>query len=119
MIITDARDLDPGEKELLEGSDLTHLEDVLELLDFPLPDRPLWVHFDTDVLDPEVVPAQNYPAPGGPGKKDLEKVFQHLAQTGLIRGVSLSSWAPNLPGAESSQQVCLDLLDILLGRSDQ
>ena len=114
VILTDARDLDPGEKVLLERSMLTQLQDARELLDYTFSDNPLWIHFDTDILDPEDVPAQNYPAPGGIRKDELKEVFQYLANTGLIAAVSLSTWAPDLPGAEKSRDVSLELLEILI-----
>jgi hypothetical protein len=38
-----------------------------------------------------------------------------LAKTGLIVGVSLSSWAPDLPGAEQSRDISLELLEVLVG----
>ncbi len=114
IILTDARDLDPGEKELVVSSRVIHLQDPLALLTTALPDRPLWIHFDTDVIDPTFVPAQNYPTPGGIAPDDLGRVFSHLADTGSIAAVSLSSWAPDLPGAEQSRDVCLKLLELLL-----
>ncbi len=114
VILTDARDLDPGEKVLVERSMLTHLKDPTQLLDYTFSENPLWIHFDTDILDPEDVPAQNYPAPGGIRKGELKEVFQYLAKTGLIAAVSLSSWAPDLPGAEQSRDVSLELLEILV-----
>lgn len=119
IILTDGRDLDPGEKELVANASLTHLRDPLELLNYPLGDQSIWVHFDTDIVNPEESPAQNYPAPGGPGAEDLERVFHHLAGTGLIKAVSLSSWAPELPGEEMSRAVSMGLLEILVGDSNQ
>jgi arginase len=113
VVLTDARDLDPEEKVSVSRSSVTHLPDPMELLDYTFAGHPLWVHFDTDVIDPEDVPAQNYPAPGGIRKEQLREVFQYLAHTGLICGISLSSWAPNLPGAEKSKTICLDLLEVL------
>ncbi len=113
VILTDARDLDPGESELVAQSSVTHLRDPLGLLDYSFFEHPLWIHFDTDVLDPEDVPAQNYPAPGGIRKEGLREVFQYLRGTGLIKAISLSSWAPDLPGAEQSEAVCLELLEVL------
>lgn len=115
IILTDARDLDPGEKELVATSGIIHLKDPLALLTYPLPESPLWVHFDTDVIDPAFVPAQNYPAPGGIDPDDLGRVFQYLAAGGRIAAVSLSSWAPDLPGAEVSRDVSLGLLEMLIG----
>jgi arginase len=113
IILTDGRDLDPGERELVMSSEIIYLKDPAELLDYTLPDRPIWVHFDTDIVDPLEIPAQNYLAPGGPNKDKLGEIFQHLAATGQIRAVSLSSWAPDLPGAEKSRDVSLELLDVL------
>jgi arginase len=113
IILSDGRDLDPGERELVEGSDISHLKDPNELLNYPYPDRPMWVHFDTDVLDPADVPAQNYPAPGGPSKGQLAAIFDALRSTDSIKAVSLSSWAPDLPGAENSAKVCMKLLTTL------
>jgi len=115
VIITDARDLDPKEEVLLSRSSVTHLQDPMELLDYSFSDHPLWIHFDTDVLDPEDVPAQNYPAPGGIRKEELRKVFEYLANTGLICGISLSSWAPDLAEAGQSSDVCMELLEVLIG----
>jgi arginase len=115
IILTDARDLDPGERELVQSSRITHLEDPLQLLELEPLDRPLWIHFDTDVLDPAYVPAQNYPAPGGISPEDLARVFEHLAQIGEIAAISLSSWAPDLPSAEESRDVSLSLLKLLCG----
>jgi arginase len=114
IILTDARDLDAGEEELVSSSNVTHMNDPLSLLDSPLPEGPLWIHFDTDVIDPEYVPAQNYPAPGGIDPAGLGRVFSHLAEAGDIVAVSLSSWAPDLPGAEESRGVSLGLLEMLL-----
>ncbi len=114
IILTDARDLDPGERELLASSRITHLDNPLALLDKALPEDPLWIHFDTDVIDPEYVPAQNYPAPGGITPDELGRVFSHLTENGDICAVSLSSWAPDLPGAEESRDVCLGLLNLLI-----
>lgn len=114
IILTDARDLDPGEKEQVASSRITHLTDPLELLEKPLPEGPLWVHFDTDVVDPAFVPAQNYPAPGGISPDELGRVFSFLSETGKVAAVSLSSWAPDLPRAEESQRVCLKLLEMLI-----
>ena len=114
IILSDARDLDPGEAELVAGSKLTHLSDPLQFLEHPLGEGPIWVHFDTDVINPGQSPAQNYPAPGGPHPAVLTKVFRHLAATGRIQAVSMSSWAPDLPGSDRSRQVSMALLDVLL-----
>ena len=115
VILTDARDLDPGEREAVAASALTHLPRVTDLLEAPLPGGPLYVHFDCDVLDPAAVPAVNYPAPGGPSPGDLRRVFRRLAESEQLVAVSLSTWDPELDQDGQSRQAVLALLDDLLG----
>ncbi|MFQ5434247.1 MAG: arginase family protein, partial [Anaerolineae bacterium] len=66
VILSDARDLDPGEKIAVDGSAMTHLSDAAQLLDAPLPDGLLYVHFDADILNPADAAAMSYLAAGGP-----------------------------------------------------
>jgi arginase len=114
VILGDARDLDPGEREAVADAALTHLSAVSALLTYPLPPGPLYVHFDSDVLDPSEAPAMNYPAPGGPPATTLASVFRRLAASGQIVAVSLSSWAPRLDADQRSRAVTMDLLHTLI-----
>lgn len=114
VILSDARDLDPGEREAVAGSQITHLRQVGELLDYDLPPGPLWVHFDTDVIDAEEAPAMNYPTPNGPSASALGDVFSHLAGSGQVAAVSISSWNPQLDIDGHSQEVVMGLVERLL-----
>jgi len=114
VMLTDARDLDPGEKIAFESSKVFHIKDVEELLKFELPDRPIYVHFDTDVIDPGEAPAMNYTASNGPSSDALKAVFHRIAQTGRIVAVSVSTWNPDLDGDGSTQAVCMGALEYLL-----
>jgi arginase len=116
VILTDARDLDPGEAEAVAGSRMTHLKSTLDLLDHPLPDQPLWVHFDTDVLRPEDAPAMNYLTPGGPSAEELGRVFDRIAATGRLRAVSVSAWNPALDPDGQTETVVMSLLRKLIDR---
>ncbi len=124
VVLTDARDLDPGEKELLEGSEVRHLPDPRLLLGEELPggpsprrgaSTPLWVHFDVDIVDPGDVPAVLYPALGGRPAAELEEVFRSLAARREVAAVSLSSWNPTLDRDGRSREICLSLLQALTG----
>ena len=114
VILTDARDLDPGERQALENSDVQIISDVAALLDEPLPAGPIYVHFDADVLNPDDAPAMSYLATGGPSAADLRHVFQRLAQSGQVAGVSVSAWNPNLDKDGRSRAVVMDLLRELI-----
>lgn len=115
VILTDARDLDPGERETVQNSKVRHLPKVESLLEEPLPEGPLYIHFDTDVVSPQESPAQNYPASGGPSSEVVRAVFEHLAGTNRIVAVSLSSWNPELDKDKQSERVSLSLLQSLVG----
>jgi arginase len=115
LILTDARDLDSGERELIKKSELTHLTNMEALLDFQLPETPIYIHFDTDVVTAEESPAQNYLAKGGPTSKTVKAVFNRLARTENIIGVSLSSWNPDLDQDRKSEKISMSLLQALIG----
>ena len=115
VVLTDARALDPLERQLLESSAVVHRPRVEELATGPLPDGPLWVHFDADVVDPSESPAHRYPAPDGPSSEAVRTVFRRIAATGRLAAVSVSSWDPDLDGDGRSRRLTMNLLDELLG----
>ena len=114
VVLSDARDLDPEEVAAVEGSAVKHIPDVRWLPREDLPEGPLYVHFDVDVLDPKIAPAMNYLAPGGPSASEMEQVFRFLAQTGRVSAASVSSWNPRMDPEGKSRDVCMGLVDILL-----
>ena len=113
VILTDGRDLDPGERILVDSSNVTHLPDVLDLLDYALPDQPLYIHFDVDVINPNDAPAMSYPAPGGPDAEQVASIFRSLASTGRLAAVSLSSWNPEMDEDGRTQDVCMKVFNSL------
>jgi len=86
----------------------------MSLLEYDFSDKPIYVHFDTDIVNPLDAPAMNYVAPGGPRVEELGKVFRHIAQTGLIKAISVSSWNPELDEDESTKETILNLLQELV-----
>ena len=61
------------------------------------------------------MPAQNYPAPGGPSLDEVEDVLRRLAGTGRVTGASFSTWNPALPGAERAAAAGGRLASLFLG----
>ena len=115
IILTDGRDLDPEESEMLMRSEVVHLGDPVGLIEFDLGDDPLWVHFDVDVVALADSPAQNYPAEGGPAAAALQPVFAALAATGRLAAVSMSTWNPELDRDGRSAKISMALLETLVG----
>jgi len=115
VILTNARDLDSGERKLITESNVIHINKSETLLENPLPDGPIYVHFDTDVVSLRESPAQNYPAQGGPSSAIIKSIFSKLAQSGQVIAVSLSSWNPKLDKDNKSEKVSMSLLQTLIG----
>ncbi len=115
ILLTDARDLDPKEETALLGSEIVRLTSVDDLIRHPLPELPIFLHLDVDIIDPSEAPAMNYLAPGGPSVDKLQEAFRYLARTGNVEAVSMSSWNPELDSDGRTREVCMSLLDTLLG----
>jgi arginase len=114
VLLMDARDLDPAEKTALLESEIVRHTNVDDLIRHPLPELPIYLHLDVDIIDPGEAPAMNYLAPGGPSVDDLQEAFRYLARTGNVKAVSMSSWNPELDSDERTREVCMSLLDTLL-----
>ncbi len=114
VVFYDGRDLDPGERAALQNSGVHHVQSINELIDFPWPDRPLYVHFDSDVLRLEDAPAMNYPATGGPSAEEVRTLFRALVKTGKIAAVSITPWTFSLDPVRKTQQVVMELLHELI-----
>jgi arginase len=117
ILLMDARDLDPGEETALLESQVVRLTSVDDLIRHPLPELPIYLHLDVDIIDPREAPAMNYLAPGGSSVDELEQVFRYLARTGNVRAVSMSAWNPELDSDGRTREVCMSLLDTLLGNA--
>ena len=110
ITLSDGRDLDPLEAAALANSGV-NLRPLTEII---APPRPLYVHFDVDVLCTDAMPAVNYPAAGGPAMDELASVFAALAKTGRVAAVSLSAWNPELDGDGRCRKTAMSLLQLLL-----
>lgn len=113
VIITDARDLDPEEGEMLASSDLLHLKSVSELSAQNFDDSPLYIHFDTDVVNTTDMPAMNYPAEGGP---DLQKTLDslaHVVSQANVVAVLFSLWNQQKAGADIALNSTLKVVETL------
>jgi arginase len=114
IILTDGRDLDPEEAVAVEDSDLIHLPDMVQLLDYPLPDKLVYIHFDSDVLRLADMSAVNYPVEGGATLDVVTQVLVHLVQTGQVAAISVTMWNPEMDENDQAEQVVLGLIEQLI-----
>jgi arginase len=108
-----ARDLDPGEDEALAASDV-HMMTVRQFAHHDLPPDPLLVHIDVDIVDPMDMPAVNYSAADGPSVKTVRRAMIHLAATGHMAAVSISTWNPAMDGADRAAEATAYMIEPLL-----
>ena len=118
VIAAGVRDLDPGEREILERSPVTVIGASLETLVFTqnaLEGAPVYVHLDLDVLDPAAFPAQ-FPAPGGLAPEKLYDLLEAVAGECEIVGVEVTAFeAPEDPlEAQAAASTALGVLEPLL-----
>ena len=99
---------------MIEGSKIIRLTDVSDLLTLELPDAPLYIHLDMDIINPAEAPAMGYPAAGGPSAGDLQTVMKHLKRTEKIAAISVSTWNPKMDEDGRSRSVCMGLLNTLI-----
>jgi len=116
VVLVDARDLDPGEDDAVAASRMRRVT-VDELRAEPVPDGPLYVHLDIDVVNPAEIPAVNYPAPGGPSVEEVRDALRPLAATGRVAALSVTLWESRLPGATQSAAAVARLVEPFLATS--
>ncbi len=114
VTITDVRDLDPEEGGNLEASQITVYTNVNDLLNAPLPDHPVYVHLDVDIVDPQYMPALGYPAPNGPTPEQVAATLKRLAQSGKTVGLLVSLWNGDKATDDTPLQNTLKMIEAFL-----
>ncbi|MEN8238596.1 MAG: arginase family protein, partial [Actinomycetota bacterium] len=118
VVLVDARDLDEGEDAAVAASGMKVLS-VDDVAGETPRSGPIYVHVDLDVVDPDDLPAMNYPAPGGPRAESVRAAVEHLASTGRVVAASVSSWNPQLPDADRASAVTRSIMGAFLDRADE
>jgi arginase len=109
VILSDARDLDPGEREAVRQSDLVCCT-FDRIGEFLTPGERLYLHFDTDVMDEQArMPALKYHVAAGPRYADIAALFQSLRGHNIV-AVSVSAWHEEKDLDNKAALACLALL---------
>ncbi len=93
-LLADGRDLDPPEEAALASSKVLRAR-VTELAEAALPDGPVIVHVDLDVIDPAELAGLRFPAPGGPSLRDVAAGVAAVARRREIAALDVAAtWRP-------------------------
>jgi len=88
VVMCGVRDIDPGERVLLDTRGVGLVERPSQLADV-LDGRPVFVHLDLDVLDPTVLPAK-FPAPGGLSDGGLRTLLGEVSEAVDLIGAEIT-----------------------------
>lgn len=112
VVLSDARDLDPGESEALRDSQIVRCR-IAEIGDHLRSSETLYLHWDTDVLDAETeMPALKYHVKSGPTCDDMRVLFRSLRDADIV-AVSVSAWHEEKDRSNLTAATCLALLSEL------
>lgn len=108
VILSDARDLDPQERVSLKESAVRHVTRFEDVAANVPGGRPIFVHFDVDVIDSSEVPEVGYPVAGGPSAAAVRDLAARLRETGRLVAVSMTTWSLDRDADRRTERVCLD-----------
>jgi arginase len=122
VILCGIRDLDEGERLLLDASGATVIGPQVETLVYlqnALDAAPVYVHLDVDVLDPSILPAQ-FPAPGGLSAERLRDLIEAVADSSEVIGLEITALEAPDDGGERDRLAALvaDAVAPLLSAGD-
>ena len=95
LVLVGARDLDPPEVEFLAGSEIRQV--AVEDLDAAvLPEGPLVLHVDVDVVDAAELPGLRFPVTPGPSTEDVIDAARRVLATGRVVAFDVAcAWDPD------------------------
>lgn len=111
-VLVDARDLDQAEIDFLRTSNTRRVgvDDVNATM---LPEGPLIVHIDVDVIDPAELPGLLFESPHGPAAADVLTAIRRILDTNRVVALSVAcTWHPTTDPAV--QQIRADLIEDLV-----
>ena len=121
VVLAGIRDLDAGERELLERSAATVIGaspvETLVAVKNALAASPVFIHLDLDVLDPSEFPAA-VPAPGGLSSDKLYDLMEAVAEDSELVGLEITNFETPEDEDERADmaETAMRVLDPLLDR---
>ncbi|QWF80314.1 arginase family protein [Amycolatopsis sp. CA-230715] len=105
--LVDVRDLDPAEVEFLATSELRR-HDIEALDTAELPEGPLVLHIDVDVIDNDELPNTRVPAANGPSRRAVLDAARRVVETGRVVAVDIACpWHPARDDTEARSRADL------------
>jgi arginase/N-omega-hydroxy-L-arginine amidinohydrolase len=109
IVFYGVRDLDGGERDLLDGFGLAVHRHPSQVLD-AVRGREVFIHVDLDCLDPKLHPSE-FPAPGGLSDGELKAVLRDVMHEATVVGAEITAFAT----ADSLDIVAAAVMPLVVG----
>jgi arginase len=114
VLLVDGRDLDPAEVEALAASRVRRVG--LSGLADALPDRPVHVHIDLDIIDPHLLPGLRFPAGNGADHGAVTAAVRGIVRLREVAAVSIAAtWRPEDSQRAQNDSALAAVIDALDG----
>ncbi len=117
IVLADARDLDPAERDALAASQVRHLPATVDAFLAALSglrDLPVYLHVDVDIMDSADVPGLRFPAGPGPTLTDLESCLTAItASANVVAACLACAWLPGQVGRPPAREAIARLAGAL------
>ena len=108
VVLADARDLDPAERDALAASAVRRIPataDACRAALSELRDLPVYLHVDVDVMDGGEVPGLRFPTDGGPGLGDVADCLAAVtAAANVVAACLVCAWLPGQVGGPAARE---------------
>ncbi len=98
VVLIDARDLDPAERDALAASRIRHIPaepGAISTAVRSLEHRPVYLHIDVDIIDSSQLPGLRVPAGTGPGLARIEDCLASImASASIVAACIACTWLP-------------------------
>jgi arginase len=98
IVLADARDLDPAERDALAASQVRHIPATADAFRAALPGLrglPVYLHVDVDIMDSTQMPGLRFPAGRGPTLGDVGNCLTAITATADVVAATLAcAWLP-------------------------
>jgi arginase family enzyme len=76
-------------------------------------------HLDVDSIDPQAMPAVNFPAPDGLGFEEIKEIVGAVRKTGKLKLFEVAGYNPDLDGNRTCATKLVALVSDILGGTGQ
>lgn len=102
IVLADARDLDPAERDALAASQVRRIPATPAAFGAALSelgDLPVYLHVDVDIMDGTEVPGLRFPVGHGPSRSDIENCLTTITTSANVVAASVAcAWLPEQVG---------------------